>query len=259
MSFLAGKAATIAAASSLAGVAATSTYLFVRRHANNHPKLRLTYLDMKGVAEPIRLALAIGSIPFEDRRVGYDEIASMRAAGELPFSQLPLLDIGNARHAQSNALLRWAGARAGLYPDRLRLEIDSALEQMADIQKAMTPLWYHNALSRSPASGSLYEATALSGEQLDGAKRALNSDLLPVRFGQLERLVTHSGGPFLTGEHLTIADLTCHVMVDGILDGSYCDGVSPSVLDECEQLRALSTTLARHPKVVEWNARVEQT
>lgn len=253
---LAGKAYTIATTGCLAGVAAASTYLFVRRHANNHPKqLRLTYLDMPGVAEPIRLALAIGSIPFEDKRIGYEEIASMRAAGELPFSQLPLLDIDGVRHAQSNALLRWAGARAGLYPDRLQLEIDSALEQMADIQKAMTPLWYRNALSRSPASGSLYEATALSGDQLDGVLRALNSDLLPVRFGQLERLVTRSGGPFLTGEHVTIADLTCHVMVDGILDGSYCDGVSASVLDECAQLRNLSATLARHPKVVEWNER----
>ena len=48
----------------------------------------LTVLFAKGLAEPVRLALAVGEIAFEDRRVGYDEVARMRAAGELPFGQV---------------------------------------------------------------------------------------------------------------------------------------------------------------------------
>ena len=44
----------------------------------------LTYLDIKGLGEPIRLALAIGGVEFVDRRVSYEEVAALRAAGKLP-------------------------------------------------------------------------------------------------------------------------------------------------------------------------------
>ncbi|KAJ1491165.1 hypothetical protein T484DRAFT_1775666 [Baffinella frigidus] len=49
--------------------------------------ISITYLDIKGLAEPVRLALTVGGVAFEDRRVGYDEVARLRAAGELPFGQ----------------------------------------------------------------------------------------------------------------------------------------------------------------------------
>merc|ERR1719210_2105038 len=68
-------------------------------------KLRLTYLDIKGVAEPVRLALFIGGLPFEDRRVSYEQIL------ELPCGQVPVLEIDGEAFAQSMALLRWAGRR----------------------------------------------------------------------------------------------------------------------------------------------------
>ena len=48
--------------------------------ANELP-LTLTYLDMPGLAEPIRMALRLGEIDFVDRRVGYEEIGRMREAG----------------------------------------------------------------------------------------------------------------------------------------------------------------------------------
>ena len=52
------------------------------------PVCILTVLYAKGYAEHVRLALTVGGIAFEDRRVGYDEVARMRAAGELPFGQV---------------------------------------------------------------------------------------------------------------------------------------------------------------------------
>jgi len=52
------------------------------------PVCILTVLSAKGYAEHVRLALTVGGIAFEDRRVGYDEVARMRAAGELPFGQV---------------------------------------------------------------------------------------------------------------------------------------------------------------------------
>ena len=48
--------------------------------------VRLTYLDTKGVGEAIRLALHVGGVEFEDRRVDYDGVRELRNNGELPWS-----------------------------------------------------------------------------------------------------------------------------------------------------------------------------
>ena len=56
-------------------------------------RLRLTYLDIKGVAEPIRLALFLGDVAFEDRRVSYEQVAALREDGSLAFGQVPLLEL----------------------------------------------------------------------------------------------------------------------------------------------------------------------
>ena len=67
---------------------------------------RLSYLDVRSIAEPIRLALHIGGVPFEDRRVSYEEIAAMREAGELPCGQVPILEVNGVVYCQTQAVSR---------------------------------------------------------------------------------------------------------------------------------------------------------
>ena len=76
-------------------------------------RLRFFYLDKRVKGECIRLALVVAGIPFEDVRVSYAEVAAMRDAGRLPFSQVPVMQIGDdpTLHGQSQALLRWAGRK----------------------------------------------------------------------------------------------------------------------------------------------------
>ena len=72
--------------------------------------IRYYYLDKRVKGEAVRLALVVGGIEFEDVRCSYERVAELRAAGTLPFSQVPALQIGDGPlHAQSQALLRWAG------------------------------------------------------------------------------------------------------------------------------------------------------
>lgn len=221
-------------------------------------RLRLSYLDIKGLAEPIRLALAIGGLEFEDVRLSYAGVADLRAAGRLPFGQVPVLEVDGIVHAQAGALLRWAGGRAGLYPEALRLHVDAALEALADIRVAMRPAWYGSALGRHPLTGELFPAAALSAEQAGGVAAALNEAILPARLAQLEAVLARSGGPHLCGAALTVCDLDWYVMAAGLADGTYCDGVAPGVLDGCAGLRALAERVAAHPRVVEWEARASR-
>ena len=41
------------------------------------PQLRLTYFDAAGRAEPVRIALSVAKVPFEDRRVKFPEFAAL--------------------------------------------------------------------------------------------------------------------------------------------------------------------------------------
>eukprot|EP00927_Polykrikos_kofoidii_P052971 TRINITY_DN47043_c0_g1_i1.p1 TRINITY_DN47043_c0_g1~~TRINITY_DN47043_c0_g1_i1.p1 ORF type:complete len:244 (-),score=29.76 TRINITY_DN47043_c0_g1_i1:68-799(-) len=216
--------------------------------------LRLIYLDIKGLAEPIRLVFAVGGVPFEDVRVSYEEVAAMRAAGRLPFGQVPVLEIDGVTYGQSVALLRWAGRQSGLYPNGLELKIDSVLEAIADVNKQLGPQWYKNALGRHPTSGALLESTKLTPTLEVAVQNGLINDILPGRLAFLERCLQESDGPFCCGSQLTIADIQLYAMLTGILDGTYCEGVPASVLDACPRLRTLVKHVDNHPRVSEWNA-----
>ena len=78
-------------------------------------KLKLTYFDFDGGrGEPARLALHIGSIPFEDERISPKEWPQFR--DRTPFQALPTLEVDGKVVAQSNSINRYVGKLAGLYP-----------------------------------------------------------------------------------------------------------------------------------------------
>jgi glutathione S-transferase len=91
-----------------------------RERRKRPPKLVLTYLDIKGFAEAVRLAFAVGGIEFEDVRVGYTDVQALRAAGKLPTGQVPVLEVDGVAYGQSAAILRYAGARVPDIDDRTR-------------------------------------------------------------------------------------------------------------------------------------------
>eukprot|EP00446_Apocalathium_sp_SHHI-4_P038590 CAMPEP_0177327642 /NCGR_PEP_ID=MMETSP0368-20130122/19004_1 /TAXON_ID=447022 ORGANISM="Scrippsiella hangoei-like, Strain SHHI-4" /NCGR_SAMPLE_ID=MMETSP0368 /ASSEMBLY_ACC=CAM_ASM_000363 /LENGTH=259 /DNA_ID=CAMNT_0018787727 /DNA_START=6 /DNA_END=785 /DNA_ORIENTATION=- len=220
------------------------------------PKLRLTYLDMKGFGEPIRLALAIGGLDFEDRRVSSEEIIAMRQRGELAFGQVPVLEIDGEAFLQSQALLRWAGRQAGLYPEELQLRCDAVEEALVDIRRGFIPQWYGVILGRDPITSE--KLVPLSEEQKQEVQQKLNESVLPARFSYLEKQLKAAGGPYFCGERLTICDLSFYVLASGVLDGTYVDGVTPSVLDGCPLLKELIGRIAHHPRVKAWNDRAAQ-
>lgn len=204
-------------------------------------------------------ALTIGGLEFEDRRVSYAQVAELRAAGQLPNGQVPMLEIDGARFGQSNALLAWAGRRAGLYPDDLQLLIDAAEGTLADIVCALNPQWYGSALPRNPRTGKLVPGAMLDASQLSAVQRALNEDILPARFEQLEAMLMASGGPYMCGSQLTMCDLSLYVLGRGLRSATgdpatdYCAGIAPSVLDHCPKLLALLEHVGKHEKVAMWN------
>jgi glutathione S-transferase len=220
------------------------------RPAQSH-RLRVTYLDIKGYGEPTRLALFVGGLDFEDRRVSYEQVAAMRASGELSFGQVPMLEIDGVGHTQSNAILRWAGRHTGLYPAELQLRCDTVEEALSDIKQLFRPQWYGHILGRSPTTGETL--VPMTEQQKASVTSLLDTDVLPAKFKQLDRLLGEAD--FFCGDTMTICDLSFYVLGTGLQDGTYVPGLSTGVMDGCPRLLALLKRIGGHPRVAEWNAR----
>eukprot|EP01124_Arcella_intermedia_P032890 TRINITY_DN775_c0_g1_i1.p1 TRINITY_DN775_c0_g1~~TRINITY_DN775_c0_g1_i1.p1 ORF type:complete len:204 (+),score=43.95 TRINITY_DN775_c0_g1_i1:106-717(+) len=78
-------------------------------------KIKFTYFNMPGPrAQPTRDAFKIGGIEFEDERIAFPDWAAKKPT--TPFGSVPVLTVGDVVITQSNAILRYAGVRSGLYP-----------------------------------------------------------------------------------------------------------------------------------------------
>merc|ERR1711936_1391862 len=74
------------------------------------PKVKLTYFNLRGRAEPSRLLLAYGGIKFEDCRItpGFEDPKEwMALKPKTPYGSLPLLEWNGTNVAQSMAIARF--------------------------------------------------------------------------------------------------------------------------------------------------------
>ena len=80
--------------------------------------IRLTYFDLHGGrGEVARLAMFIGGIDFEDRRVKFDDWPALKP--KTPFGGIPVLEVDGEPVAQSNGINRFLGKLADLLPLRI--------------------------------------------------------------------------------------------------------------------------------------------
>lgn len=206
------------------------------------PTLKLTYFDAPGRAEPIRVALSIAKLPFEDHRIKFPEFAELRERGALPLGAVPVLEVDGRPIVQTGAILRYV-ARVGntdLYPTDpfAGLVVDSALDTFNDtVSHAMTP--------------SLFERDMDKKLEM---RRALVQGPLRLACQYVEGLIDPARGPFVTGQALTIADLVLGESIKQYRSGKL-DGLSEETLAPYPKLRALGDAYAAHPSIVAYAAR----
>jgi hypothetical protein len=158
--------------------------------------------------------------------VPYEQFQGLKAADEFPFGALPVLDVettmGKMRVAQSNAILRFAGRLAGLYPvDNavLALKVDEALDLGEEINELLEP--------------SLREQ---DNEKKMAMRKVLVDETLPCWLGYFERLLVANGRTgFIVDDSLSVADLKLYWICDFLTNGSL-DGIPTSLLDRFETI-----------------------
>ena len=106
------------------------------------PKLTLSYFPTTGRAEPIRLAAAIGKVPFTNRAISKDDWVHLKRFR--PLAQLPTLSVVQpgkdlVTAPQSTAILRYIGRLGDLYPhDSVEiLQVEFVVETIVEAMKLL--------------------------------------------------------------------------------------------------------------------------
>ncbi len=192
------------------------------------PKYKLSYFDIDGGrAEPIRIAFHAAGIDFEDNRISFAEFSEMRSG--LRFNSVPVLEIDGAQITQSNALSRYIGKMAGLYPadDLQALYCDEVMGALEDL------------------THYIVRTFGLEGEELRLAREKLVDGWLSVFLRGLDQLLIRGGGEYFADNRLTVADLRAFVqtrsLCSGILDYVPTDIVqrlAPGLFEHKERINA---------------------
>ncbi len=196
------------------------------------PTYKLTYFDFDGGrAEPIRIAFHAAGIDFEDERISFPEFGEMRK--DTRFNSVPVLEIDGATVTQSNALSRYVGKMAGLYPaDNLQaLYCDEVLGALEDL------------------SHYVVQTFGLEDEALRLAREKLVDGWLSVYLKGLDELLARGGGEYFAGDDLTVADLKAFVQIRALRAG---------ILDHvpADLVQRLAPGLVEHQKRIESDSRV---
>lgn len=197
---------------------------------------KLTYFDFGGRAEPIRIVLHAAGIVFEDNRISFAQFAEMRTTTR--FNSVPVMEIDGVMLTQSNALSRYVGKMAGLYPDdgMQALYCDEVLGALEDL------------------SHYIVRTFGIDGDELKLAREKLVAGWLTTYLNGFAELLQRGGGQYFADQRLTIADIKMSVQV-----GSLCSGhldyipkdlvgrIAPSLVDHQERVN-------KHPTVVAYYA-----
>jgi len=153
------------------------------------PEYKLTYFNYDGGrGEAIRIAFHAAGIAIEDDRISYQEFAEMRQS--TPFNSVPVLEIDGAPVTQSNAMCRYVGKMANLYPsdDLQALYCDEVMDAVEDLTHYVVPTF------------------SLKGDELRLAREKLVDGWMSTYLKGLEGLLAR-GGKYFADERLTMADL----------------------------------------------------
>ena len=167
------------------------------------PTYKLTYFDFDGGrGEPVRIAFHMAGIDFEDKRITFSEFGELRK--DWRFNAVPVLEIDGAAVTQSNAMCRFVGKMAGLYPaDSLQaLYCDEAMGAIEDL------------------SNRIVQTFGLEGDELKLAREKLADGWLAVFLRGLNELLVRGGGEYFADDQLTIADLKVFVQTRWLTSGS---------------------------------------
>jgi glutathione S-transferase len=209
--------------------------------AQKMPQLRLWYLDHHfWRAECVRVCLFMSGVPFDDKRVGYDELYG---SGMLTFGTFPALEVNGRPIAQTHAMAAYCGKLTGMYPQDpfLQAKVDEVFAALTDATDLITGTMRIRDPNQKIATRQQYI-------QQDGR--------LTMFLTGIESVLKENGGNgHVAGDSLTVADLALWRAVDWMSCGTL-DGIPREYIAQCfPLLYKVHRQVDALPKVQEWKGR----
>ncbi|XP_067684444.1 glutathione S-transferase 1-like [Haliotis asinina] len=166
------------------------------------PSYKYIYFNVRGRGEIPRLVLQCAGVPFEDKRIEFDEWPALKK--EIPTGQLPVMEIDGKQFPESMSVSRYLAAEYGLAGKTPldRLTADYITEQTRSMKE---PIYKYFFLEDATKKAEL--------------EKAFFEETVPKFFGLWDNEVkgNTSGNGFLVGNEVTIADLAVMDALDFVL------------------------------------------
>jgi glutathione S-transferase len=201
------------------------------------PQLKLVYFDFDGGrGEPARLAMHIGNIEFEDFRFTFDQFPEVKKT--TPLGQVPTLFVDGKQVTQGNAINRYVGKMAGLYPEdpMQALLCDEIMGALEDV------------------TNKLVGTFGLEGDVLKQAREELAAGPITQYLTWTTDRLAEQGGEYFVGNTLSMADLKVFSWIAGLNSGRL-DHISTTLTEEvAPTLQAHCDRIGKLPKVASYYA-----
>mmetsp|Transcript_10990 Transcript_10990/g.28675 ORF Transcript_10990/g.28675 Transcript_10990/m.28675 type:complete len:221 (-) Transcript_10990:393-1055(-) len=192
--------------------------------------VKLTYFNLSAKGEPTRLMFALGKVPFEDKRVTFEEWPELKSS--TPFGQLPVLEVDGTTIAQAGAIERFAAKLAHLYPSD-PLEAAKVDQVVCFIDEFLPPFSSTMGISDPEAKAN--------------AQREATEKFKP-KLAKLNEMVEKAGNDYLAGSKLTYADITAFCYVCFLFSGFFA-GATMEVLNAFPAIASYRKRIASLPEV----------
>jgi len=194
-------------------------------------------------AEVLRVSLYIGNIPFDDVRISKGEFREVILTGKLrngmqvPFHQLPVLEIDGKIIGQTGSIARFCGKLSNLYPvdNLLAAKVDQIIDSATDITNLISPTVRE-------------KNETIKIEMRD----KLANKLLPRWFDYLEKILQNEKNSiWFVDNNISIADIAIWRLL-GWLKSGMLDGIPTNICDAYTKLNNVHAEVHKHPKIQEW-------
>ena len=206
--------------------------------------LKLVYFPIPGLAEASRIALALSGLEWQDVEVDGVRFATMKNNSELPWDMLPVLQTPDGTIAESSAILRFAGHKAGLVPkDPYQCaKADEFIDGMGCL--------FH-ALGSTFAISDVDERIRRRMELFEPQGACTKSLEL------LQRKISQSETGWAAGtDKISIADLKFFTELFGLFSGNF-DGIEASMISNYPRLLEYHEKVSTEPRIQAHYANVE--
>ena len=205
----------------------------------------LVYFASPGLAESARLCLGLSGVEWKNTVVDWDGYSELKASGTLPYGYLPIIKTPSGVIAESNALLRYTGALAGLEPDDLhvRAKVDELVEVINGWRDHFMPTFGIEDLDEKIAAR---QALFVEGGSMDVALKLISSVYAESKTGWLANTAS-----------MSIADVKAFVDTFMLFSGQF-DGVTKDLLDQYPLLLQFHDWMANDERVKDYFSKTDE-